>query len=357
MKKTLQRLGTAQVAMLLFLAFAVVGPVSAQTSDLPSAGSVPGSPFYFADRFFEGISIFFAFSNSAKATLYLALAEERLAEAQVLADQGDERAQEAVARYEEQITKAKERATKTGELDLEAQVTDATTKHLTALDSVLARVPEQAKASIQASKERSLQGQIESLRDIAQRDPERAIDIFARAAEGRLNAANARAESGGDDSEEEKDVEEALNEFGEYAEFGREISALAEGLQTGDTTVEELMERATSRYLEILQDVQSRVPAEAQESIERAINDASRVQNLRPSIPTRPQEQERGDASEPTGASNAPVDISQFIPSQGREGSNEGEEEEREIENETEIDAGGNPVNIPVTSGSQEGRP
>ena len=102
--------------------------------------------------------------------------------------------------------------------------------------------------------------------------------IFNRAAEGRLRAAEARANSGGDDSEKVKEVEEALEEFNEYAEFGKEISSLAEGLQTGDTTVEELVERATSHHLDILQSVRSKVPAEAQDGIQKAIDNAGRVQ-------------------------------------------------------------------------------
>ncbi len=347
MKKTL--------VIVLFLVFAVAGSVSAQTSDLPSAGSVPGSPFYFVDRFFEGIGTFFTFSNSAKATRYLALAEERLAEAQVLTERGDERAQEAVAHYEEQVSEAKERATQAEELDLEEQVTDATTKHLAVLDDVLERVPEQAKASIQAVKERSIQGQIEALRGIAERDPEVAVDIFSRAAEGRLMAAQARANRGGDD--ETEDVEEALNEFSEYATFGKEISGLAEGLQTGETTVEELVERATSRHLEILQDVQSRVSAEAQDGIQRAMENAGQIQNLRPTIPTRtqPTQQQQGAPGDTgaSGAENAPVDTNQFIPPQAGQGDDNGEEAETEIENET----GGAQENAPIPEDTPGGRP
>ncbi|MFW5853266.1 MAG: DUF5667 domain-containing protein [Patescibacteria group bacterium] len=256
----------------------LVTPALAQEDTLSEAGSTPASPFYFAERFFEGIGTFFTFGNSAKVERYLTLAEERLAEAKMLAEDGDERAQVAVDRYEEQVAKAKERAERVvnsegdsmPDIDLLARVTDSTTKHLSVLDEVLDRVPEEARASIEAAKESSMTGQLEALRGIAQRDPERAVEIFDRAAEGRLRAAEAEANrDGGEDKEETEDI---LAEFEQYAEFGNEIADLAEGLQSGETTVEELVERATARHLEILSEVRERVPEEAKASIDKAMD-------------------------------------------------------------------------------------
>ncbi|NCS98986.1 ATP synthase F0 subunit B [Candidatus Parcubacteria bacterium] len=294
MKKTLL------IPLLVLMLFAT--PVMAQEDTLPEAGTTPASPFYFAERFFEGVGTFFTFGNSAKAERYLNLAEERLAEARELAEEGDERAERAVERYEEQVAKAKERAERTGEVDLEATVADATTKHLSALDQVLERVPEQARASIEAAKERSMNGQLESLRGLVERDPERAVEIYDRAAEGRLRAVEARANRGGaegdeEDTEDAEDAEEALEEFEKYSEFGREISNIAQGLQTGETTVEELVERATSRHQEILSGVRERVPEQAREGIDRAMDNsrmadrpsAERGQSENSNIPERAQ--------------------------------------------------------------------
>ena len=302
MKKTLL------IPLLVLMLFAT--PVMAQEDTLPEAGTTPASPFYFAERFFEGVGTFFTFGNSAKAERYLNLAEERLAEARELAEEGDERAERAVERYEEQVAKAKERAERTGEVDLEATVADATTKHLSALDQVLERVPEQARASIEAAKERSMNGQLESLRGLVERDPERAVEIYDRAAEGRLRAVEARANRGGaegdeEDTEDAEDAEEALESlndainsaFEKYSEFGREISNIAQGLQTGETTVEELVERATSRHQEILSGVRERVPEQAREGIDRAMDNsrmadrpsAERGQSENSNIPERAQ--------------------------------------------------------------------
>ena len=116
-------------------------------------------------------------------------------------------------------------------------------------------MPEQAKESVRAVKERSISSQLEALRGIAQQDPEAVVDIFARAAEGRLNAVQSRVGRGGDDEEKAEEVSEALAEYEKYAEFGKEISTLAKGLQTGETTAEELVEQAISHHRNVLRDV------------------------------------------------------------------------------------------------------
>ena len=299
------------------------GVAHAGTSDLPDPGTLPGSPFYFVKGFFEGVGTFFTFGNSAKAERYLYLSEKRLAEAIALVDRDGEDAGAILAAaviplFGEQTVKARARVAtlksdlatvRTGvegdpDFDLLKRVTDATTKHLVVLDEVLAKVPEQAKESIRAAKESSMTGQIELLRNIAERDPEAAVDIFARAAEGRLNAANARAElaiktkgTGAqrlvqDDLDE---VGEALAEYEKYAEFGQEISTLAKGIRTGETTVEDLVKRATSHHLQVLEDVRQKLPSEDQESIQRALDkstpklmeSAAPVQTGRPADPAQ----------------------------------------------------------------------
>lgn len=328
---------TTTIAIALFM---MVGPVLAQDSE-PSAGMTPASPFFFLERFFEGIGTFLTFGNSDKAERYLALAAERLAEAKVLAEEGNEEAVAAVALYEEQYAKAKEQVLGI-KIDIEleevnARVTDAATRHLAVLDEVLERVPEQAKESIKAAKERSMTGQIEALRGIAERDPEAAVDIFARAAEGRLMAAQARANRGGDDDEEEEveDVEDAIAEYEKYAEFGTEISGLAQGIQTGTTTVEQLVERATSHHRDVLRDVQSKVPPQAQESIERALDKST------------PKLME-GVAPVQTGRPAGSVQEQRSIPENSIERTNTDDEtEEVEIENDDEDRAEGPPPGIP----------
>lgn len=273
--------------MVVFFMF--LSAASAQAYDLPLAGTTPASPLFFLERFFENVVTFFTFGEANKTYRYLALAEERLDEALVLAEQqDDENTTKATQLYEKQLAQAKEHARRTGRLDLEAQVTNATTRHLVALDQVLERVPKQAREQVKAAKERTIAGQLASLRGIAQRDPKRAASIFAAAAEGRLQAAQTRAEYGGDDEKEVREVEEALGEYEKYAQFGGEILRIAQRLGTGETKVRTLIGQATKQHLQVLQDVKAKVPLPAQDAIERAIRNAKRVKQPLPTdIPGR----------------------------------------------------------------------
>ncbi|PIR82609.1 hypothetical protein COU20_01445 [Candidatus Kaiserbacteria bacterium CG10_big_fil_rev_8_21_14_0_10_59_10] len=331
------------IAMLMF-----AGPAFAQLQDLPEPGILPGSPAYFIKGFFERVGTFLTFGNSAKAERHLYLAEKRLAEAKALVERDGEEAGEILAAavipmFQDQSERARIATLKsdlatvrTGgvqgdpDFDLLKRIADATTKHLTVLDEVLERVPEQAKESIRAAKERSIAGQIEALRAVAERDPEAAVDIFARAAEGRLNAAQARAaaylkiegiageatsRNGDDDGDGVADV---LAEFERYAEFGQEISVLAQGLQTGETTVEQLVERATAHHRDVLRDVQSKAPAQARESIQRALDKST------------PKLMERA-APVQTGRPAEPAPQGRSIPENSVESADQGSESE-EIE-------------------------
>src|SRR3989338_8161289 len=271
--------------LLVFIfAFMLVGVVYAQETET----TLNVTPATFFGRVAEGVGTFFTFGNTAKTERYLILAERRLAEAEALAEGGDEQAEEAVRRYEAQIARAQARALRTDDADIIERVADNMTRHISVLDEVLSRAPEQAQDSIVAVKERAIEKQIETLKDLTTREPERAVNVFSRAAEARLKAAEARTLRGGDG--ETEDIEKALGEYEKYADFGRDISTLGQGLRTGDTTVEELVRRAGEQHLRVLQDVQTRVPFEAQDGIRRALLNAEAVREARPISPERTED-------------------------------------------------------------------
>lgn len=278
------KISKSLIILPLILSLLGGGLVYAQADELPAAGLTPRSPFYFLKRAFENLGTLLTFGEANKAQRYLNLAERRLAEAQVLAEDGDERARVALKIYERQVERAAERAARSGDADAAATVAEATTKHLSVLDRVIEQVPEQAKEAVRMAKASSVKGQVSALRALAQQEPERAVDIFGQALEARADALRARAADDVDE-EEAEDVESDVEEFKKYAEFGREISEIAQGIRVGDATVEELVERATTFHLRVLEDVSEKAPAEAQEGIQRAIEDAKRVQELRPAIP------------------------------------------------------------------------
>lgn len=322
------------IAVAILGVFLFSGVAGAQANNLPPAGTLPSSPLFFFERFFEGVGTFFTFGEANKARRYLALSEERLAEAQALAEQqDDENTTKATDLYEEQLAEAKKRAQRTGEIDLEAEVTEATTKHLSVLDRVIERVPEQARERVRQAKERTMTGQIEALRGIAQRDPERAAGIFAAAAEGRSRAIQAKVEQGGDDEEEAEEVGEALGEYEKYAQFGKEISQIAQKLETGETEVNTLIERATEQHLQMLQDVKEKAPLKARENINRAIQNAERVRQFLP--------------SDIDGQEDGVQESDSTVPDQGSQDTQEGSGEQDETN-------GGAPIETPAEGGGED---
>lgn len=155
-----------KLTMILITVFVMAlssGVALAATSDgLPNPGITPDSPFYFLDKWAEAISLFFTFSPEAKAEKKLSYAEERLAEAQVMAQKGDEKALAVAEKgYEEDIDEATQDAKNAAEKGKEnalEKIQEATTRHEATMQKVLNQVPEQAKDSIQKAIDESAKG-------------------------------------------------------------------------------------------------------------------------------------------------------------------------------------------------------
>lgn len=256
----------------LVLALSLGAGAFAQEAELPDPGLTPDSPFYFLEIITEGIGTFFTFGDLKKAERYSALASERVAEAQAVVDKGKpEAAEKALQRYEDQLNRALSRAesarVKGQSVEgISEKVAEVTGKHLEVLEGVLEKVPEAAKTAIEKAKEVSMTGQKNALRALARENPEKATEINLKAAEARLNRAKVKTEEG--DTEE---TEKAIKEFENQHEFGEEISQIAQGLGKDITTVEQLVGKATSIHLEILAEVYEKVPEQAKETIEKAM--------------------------------------------------------------------------------------
>lgn len=241
--------------------------------ELPSPGITPDSPFYFVDIWGKKVGLFFAFGTEAKTKKALEYAEERLAEAQVMATKNKSKAVKvAASSYEEYMAIIRERARVTERVrergtsdNISEVVALATSKHLLVLDGLDDIVPEQAKEAIDKAKEVSINGQGIALRLLARENARRAIEINLAAAEGRLNRAKVKAEEN-----EINEVENALDEFEVLSGFGQEISEMARGL-SDNTTVADLVFKATAKHLDILAEVYEKVPESAWPGIERAM--------------------------------------------------------------------------------------
>jgi len=77
---------TFLIALALISAVVLVSPASASAATSP--GVKPGSFFYVFDRAFENISLFFTFNRESKAKKSIEYANERLAEAEAIANDG-----------------------------------------------------------------------------------------------------------------------------------------------------------------------------------------------------------------------------------------------------------------------------
>ena len=252
------------------------GTASAQDEELPDPGITPDSPLYFLDNWGKKVGMFFAFGPEAKASKALEYAEERLAEARLMATKNRVREMTRVANdydgFMAMVTTRTEEARRQGASgNLTETVALATAKHLSVLDGIKDRVPEGAREAIARARTASMDGQANALRALAKEKPERALDINMGAIESRLKRAMAKATEN-----VPAEVEEALADASELAEVEEQISEIARGLGKDTSTIEARIARATSNRLEVLARVYEKVPEQARPAIERAIGNSAR---------------------------------------------------------------------------------
>lgn len=164
-------LGAALVAVSLASSFAY----AQEDASTPRAGVLPGNPFYYLETLSEGIGSLFTFDAQAKAERYLALAEERLAEAQALADKNKTtRVADLAKKYEARLEEALIQAGVAEEKGVDvtallSKIATSSTRHQAVLASVLSKAPEQARQAIEQAMMNSLKGRTQALESIAKR--------------------------------------------------------------------------------------------------------------------------------------------------------------------------------------------
>lgn len=405
-------------SMFVFILLLTTAIAVAQEEELPDAGTTPDSALYGLDKAFERIGLALTFNKATKAEKRLEIAAERLAELKEMTDKGKpEYSDDLAEEYENNIKEANIIATtakllREDKSKLTELIALATSKHLSVLDRVKEKVPEQAKEAIAKAKEASINGQKNALkalsedkpkkaaeinlnsvkgrlnrakekaatgesegveealeeyaqmtelskelaekdadaaediaddfneqladldeiedkavvkekikekkssslekqrdvlRNLAKNKPEKAIEIFSKAAEARLNRAKAKAEEN-----EIEEVEDEIEEFEKLANFGNEISQIAQGLGKDTTTVDQLVAKATSHHLDILAEVYAKVPEKAKLTIERAMTKSANGRET--AVEALKKKEALGDISE-----EVPEKISEKIPESVRE--------------------------------------
>lgn len=135
--------------MLISLVHSVVA------EELPDPGVTPDSWLYGLDRAFERINLALTFDRAAKAEKHLQIASERIAELKAMVDKGKpEFAGRLRKDYETEINEAENdiaraRALGKNVTALSEHVANVTSKHITVLQGLLDKVPEQARLAIE----------------------------------------------------------------------------------------------------------------------------------------------------------------------------------------------------------------
>ena len=311
------------LAVVLTLSALGVGTVYASQS------SLPGDTLYSLKLATEQAGMMLLGDDVARAKRALSFADKRVREMVTLAENGRPQDLElAVEKYGyalnmtlAMIEQADDRGLATE--NVTALVAKATARHLLVLDEVWDIVPDEAKVAIAHARNVSETGRENALAALANNNTVMATELNLAAMEGRLNRIRARVQNAAA-------VEIALQQFEAMAEFGEEISRIAQEMGLNITDVEELVAEATARHLEVLAEVWEEVPEQAQPAIERAmanlqIRHQKRIQTLEqkgiqtpppPVIPERVQEriEERIREREQQGAPDGTTPPGQGVP-------------------------------------------
>jgi len=261
-----RRFSMASVILVIVLTLSAIGGGTAYAAQ----DSLPGDALYPVKLGTEQMRMMLPGDDVVKAERALSFAERRMGEIEALAEKG--RPQDldlAVEQYgyainmtQTRIARAGNRGLATG--NITARVAEATTRHLLVLDEVWDMVPDEAKTAIAHARNISETGYFHALAALAKNNTVRAAEMNLAAMEGRLNRIRVRAEH-------METVEYALQQFEAMAEFGEEISQIAQEIGLNISKVEELVAEATSIHLEVLAEVYDKVPEQAQPAIEGAM--------------------------------------------------------------------------------------
>ena len=306
-------MSVAGVILAIVVAVSALGAGTAYASQ----SSLPGDALYPLKLATEQAGMMLLRDDTTRAERALSFVERRIGEMEVLAEEG--RSQDldlAVQKYGYALNMAlsmMEQASDMGPAtgNITARVAEATSRHLSVLDEVWDMVPDETKRAIAYAGNVSEMGYFHAMTALARNNTVRAAEMNLAAMEGRLNRIRSRVQNA-------EAVQIALRQFETMAEFGEEISRIAQETGLNMMEVEELIAEATGEHLEVLADTWERVSEQVKPGIERAmanlmIRHQRRVQKLdewgiegppSPAIPERVRErmEERIQEQEQWGA-------------------------------------------------------
>jgi hypothetical protein len=213
---------------------------AAETESLPEAGMAPDSPFYFMERWGEQISLAFTFNAEKKVQKALRYAEERLAEAEAMAEQNKVRAMERAANeYQNCLEIATQNMEKTmvkGNNTSE-QLTAMMSKHISYMYQHQYQNNnsecEDCQQIRQQIRERAQTCQEEVVEALASQDPEAALQLGVRLMEQARN----RVQNMVSQSDNEQ-IDKALQQCERFQVMTQAMIANAEQLRLGPEAVQ-----------------------------------------------------------------------------------------------------------------------
>ena len=221
---------------------------------LVSAGMTPDSPFYFLEELSELVGTVAAVSGDAKARRYMALAEERLAEVEALSARGGQDGvgiDRALNRYDSELAGAIAESKTARGAETSEIVARATAKHITVLERVIERVPEEARGFVRNAQSLSRIGHVNAVEALGEKDPTSALAVIAETADRRLREAQARAAQG-----KALGMFDALQDYDRLVRLGGELQV--DNAEFAETYAEEV--NKTLRTVETLNTLAENLP-------------------------------------------------------------------------------------------------
>jgi len=266
------------VSCLLITALFSGGAVFAQDEELPDPGITPDSPFYFLDKWGKGLGMFFSFGDEAKVKKALKYGEERLAEAEAMAEKNRIREMERAANdYEGYMAMVNERLENHGISDnVTERVCLATSNHFAVLERIRERAHENAGEAIANAENASINGQINALRALAQNRFERALELTSEAAERQTERARLRICDNVTSENGTEGMELLLGFIDRIEELEDELIAEGEELGTDITPLLENLAHSSANRLVALSEAWDNASENGRQGIENAMENSLR---------------------------------------------------------------------------------
>lgn len=227
-------LATSIVAMLLVTLITSSAYAQQTETSLPDPGILPDNQFYGLKRAFETIWIILTFGDDAKALKALDLAQTRLAEADAMANAGKPQFLDAVLdQYSAELENA-DRLVASLPQDKKPEIAEkiatATSRHITVLDDIVEKVPEQTKEVVIAARDISIKGNMKALKDLAVENPRKAAEIATDVAHSRAEVASDSIRDG-----HQKEAVKATQHAKAYEDLANEIRTTSNQAEKHDS--------------------------------------------------------------------------------------------------------------------------